>query len=89
MDRFAVLFAAGGMVALLAATEAAYGDARAPADPHRPVFHVTPLSGHLNDANGMFYDPENGRFHWFHQYDSVVAGAVAVELDAAAALPER
>lgn len=72
-------------IAVAAVADAASSASMAPAragvrgattavDPHRPVYHITPDAGHLNDANGMFYDPQHGRYHLFHQYTFNVAG---------------
>ena len=35
-------------------------------DPHRPVYHITPLEAGLKDPNGLFHD-SNGYYHVFHQ----------------------
>ena len=43
-------------------------------EPYRPAFHFTPVSGWMNDPNGMVYD--GTQWHLFYQYypDSTVWG---------------
>jgi sucrose-6-phosphate hydrolase SacC (GH32 family) len=38
-------------------------------DPHRPVYHITPLEPGMKDPNGLFHDPKTGLYHVFHQMD--------------------
>ena len=35
-------------------------------DPHRPRYHFLPLSGWMNDPNGLIY--WKGHYHLFYQY---------------------
>ena len=46
---------------------------------HRPIYHLTPASGHNNDPNGMFYDPVHGMYHVFVQYKTQVVGGTGPE----------
>ena len=39
---------------------------------HRPIYHLTPASGHSNDPNGLFYDPQHGVYHVFVQWTAAV-----------------
>lgn len=43
------------------------GQARVQADPHRPVWHLAPPVGLLNDPNGFIQ--HQGRFHLFYQWN--------------------
>lgn len=36
---------------------------------HRPQFHFSPLKNWMNDPNGLVYDPSNGTWHLFYQYN--------------------
>jgi len=50
-------------------TEEAYllsHEVNTPEDPHRPVFHLMPTHGWLNDPNGPIY--YKGRYHLFYQH---------------------
>ena len=56
-------------VLLVAALPVAASEPAAPGDfeRHRPLFHLTPEFGHLNDPNGMLWDPLHGMYHVFIQ----------------------
>lgn len=45
-----------------------------PYELHRPVYHLTPIQGHNNDPNGMFYDVAHGRYHVFVQWSPLDPG---------------
>ncbi|SCU80616.1 LAFA_0C00254g1_1 [Lachancea sp. 'fantastica'] len=45
-------------------------------DPERPLAHLTPSVGWMNDPNGLFYDNETSTYHTYFQYqpNDTVAG---------------
>ncbi len=44
---------------------------KAQSDPRRPVWHMRPPAGRLNDANGPFY--ANGYYHVFYQFNPMIS----------------
>ncbi|CEP64506.1 beta-fructofuranosidase SUC2 LALA0_S12e00342g [Lachancea lanzarotensis] len=37
--------------------------------PERPLAHLTPSAGWMNDPNGLFYDNETSTYHTYYQYN--------------------
>ncbi|SCV02021.1 LANO_0F14708g1_1 [Lachancea nothofagi CBS 11611] len=37
--------------------------------PERPLAHLTPTTGWMNDPNGLFYDNETATYHAYYQYN--------------------
>ena len=44
------------------------------AEPYRPQFHYTAENGCLDDPNGLVYDPSNGTWHMYYQFNLVYPG---------------
>lgn len=38
-------------------------------DKYRPQFHFSPFKNWMNDPNGLVYDPSNGTYHLYYQYN--------------------
>ena len=36
---------------------------------YRPQFHLTPLANHMNDPNGLVYNPDTQTYHMYYQYN--------------------